>query len=122
MDHPLTIEPVKPAGAAHNRDAARDSLLLIATLRSAGGTEHHVRVRNLSSGGMMADSAVELSADERVLIEMRNIGTIGGRVAWSDGERLGVAFDVAIDPKVARKRVGKPAEVPVKRKPIWPSR
>lgn len=120
MDQPLNIKAA--ADGEHNREAVRDSLLLIATLRRAGGTEHHVRVRNLSAGGMMADSAIDLARGDHVEVELRNIGTIGGRVAWSDGERLGVAFDVVIDPKIARKRLGKGPDVPLRRPTLWNAR
>ena len=40
-----------------------------------------------------------------MLIELRGIGEIGGRIAWATDGRIGVAFDQQIDPMRARKPV-----------------
>lgn len=99
------------ADAAHSRDAERDSMFLQATLRpirggpisGASSAAFNVRVRNLSAGGMMAEADAELAIDDRIAIELRNIGQVEGKVAWVRGARFGLTFDVAIDPKLARK-------------------
>lgn len=64
-----------------------------------------VRVRNLSAGGLMADADVEVAIDDPITIELRNIGQVEGKIAWVRGQRFGVTFDEAIDPKLARKPV-----------------
>lgn len=101
------------ADATHHRDAERDSMFLQATLRPMSGANpaaFNVRVRNLSAGGMMAEADAALAIDDRITIELRNIGQVEGKVAWVRGARFGLTFDVAIDPKLARKPV-KPTTV-----------
>lgn len=87
------------------RQLSRDSLFLLAKLRVEGdlsGVEHRVKVRNLSSGGMMAEGAVKVARGARVEIELRNIGWVEGSVAWKADDRFGIAFIEEIDPKLAR--------------------
>lgn len=99
------IDDAAPEGS-HTRDAARDSMFLQATLRPLSGATlaaFSVRVRNLSAGGMMADADANIAIDDRITVELRNIGKVEGRVAWVRGARFGVTFDAPIDPKLARK-------------------
>jgi hypothetical protein len=106
---------------AHLRAAPRDSMFLLATLRRLGGADIPIKVRNLSAGGMMADCPTSFSRDEAIEVDLRGIGTVGGRVAWTAGGKIGVAFDHTIDPKLARKPVtGNPQPQLVKAaKSMW---
>jgi hypothetical protein len=114
-----TSFPVDETGM--NRQDPRDSLFLMATLQVAGTTEtSHVRVRNLSAGGMMADYPEGLDRDVRIDVELRGIGWVKGQVAWSTSGRIGIAFDRPIDPLLARKPVGQGTHTPVYVKPILP--
>ena len=87
------------------RTGARDSLLLSAQLRIGGEPEVTVRVRNLSSGGLMAEYAQPVVSGTPVEVDVRGIGRIGGRIAWAAEGRIGIAFDREIDPMSARKPV-----------------
>jgi hypothetical protein len=90
------------------RQLSRDSLFLLAKLRvegETGGIEHRVKVRNLSSGGMMAEGVVKVARGARVSIELRNIGWVEGSVAWKADDRFGIAFIEEIDPLLARANV-----------------
>ena len=88
------------------RQVGRDSLFLLANVRLGGGGEpSRVKVRNLSAGGMMAEGAVKVMRGARVEVELRNIGWVVGTVAWSQGDRFGIAFVDEIDPKLARAQV-----------------
>lgn len=96
------------------RQVQRDSLFLLARLRveEAGAeTEHQVRVRNLSAGGMMAEAAVDVVRGMAVTVELRNIGWIRGTVAWRQANRFGIAFTHEIDPSVVRVPVGSSTEM-----------
>jgi PilZ domain len=103
----------EPAGTFEAQGAAdtkrgngRDSLLLKAILRfPTSNEEGEVRIRNLSAGGLMAEAPVRVSRGEKVEINLRNIGWIGGSVVWVTEGRLGIAFDVPINPLDARKPV-----------------
>lgn len=90
-------------GENEHRHIARDSLFVLAEVRLDGlEGEHQVRVRNLSAGGMMAEALLGASRGQEAWVNVRNIGWIKGSVAWVEGNRFGIAFCEAIDPKVAR--------------------
>lgn len=96
----------------NERDASkgrqeRDSVFLLATVTAAHREASGVfRVRNISSGGLMAEGPITFAAGDELDIELRNIGTVHGRVAWAATGRFGMMFDRPIDPKQARKPVG----------------
>ena len=103
-----------------DRQVARDSLFLMADFRVIGETAvRAVRVRNLSSGGLMAEFPEGLPQGLRVEFAVRGIGWLPGNVAWSAAGRIGVAFDRPIDPMLARKPVGGGGHTPVFVKPIF---
>ncbi|WP_174275286.1 PilZ domain-containing protein [Sphingomonas bacterium] len=91
---------------ASMRAEPRDTMLLLATLRRASGAEVAIKVRNLSGGGMLAEGAAGLLKGELVEVELRGIGIVPSRVAWIAGSRAGIAFDHAVDHKLARRPVG----------------
>lgn len=85
------------------RHINRDSLFLLAELRMEGEHgSHRVRVRNLSAGGMMAESDLRVVPGTRVLVQMKNVFPVEGTVAWVHDQRFGIAFDHEIDPKAPR--------------------
>lgn len=101
------------------RSGSRDSLLLTAQFRVTGSDQvQQVRVRNLSSGGLMAEFAGPIMPDTSVEIEVRGVGWVSGRIAWATDGRVGVAFSTEIDPLLARKPVGKGGTTPSYIKPI----
>lgn len=115
---PKTFPSVSTESA--KRAKARDSLFLIAGLRIEGGPDTlHVRVRNLSPGGLMAEYAHPVDIGRTLEIDLRGIGKVAGKVAWSAAGRIGVAFDSPIDPLQARKPVSR-QKAPAKDKPITP--
>lgn len=108
---------------AHNRNESRDSLFLMADMRVPGSVDvQQVRVRNLSAGGLMAEFPSGLDQGLVVEFDVRGIGWVPGKVAWSAAGRIGVAFDRQIDPMLARKPVGHGTKTPVFVKPVFPRR
>jgi PilZ domain len=100
-------DPMTSNVPAAKRGLDRDSLLLKAVLRfPRTKDEGEVRIRNLSAGGLMAETPARVTRGELVEIHLRSIGWISGHVAWVTEGRLGIAFDHAINPKDARKPVG----------------
>lgn len=85
------------------RQGSRDSLFLMADIRlDGGGKVHRVRVRNLSTGGMMAEgNNVKAVRGMLLTVDLRNIGTVEGSVAWVQDNRFGIAFAEEIDPRLA---------------------
>ena len=89
------------------RSVSRDSLFLLANVRVEQDSEQHrVRVRNLSDGGMMGEGSMPVARGNRVEVELRNIGTVMGSVAWVQDQRFGIAFDEEVDSHRARKPSG----------------
>ena len=85
----------------------RFSVFLHATVTTRDHSRSEIyRVRNISSGGIMAEGLVEFVAGEVIEIELRNIGIIRARVAWTHANRFGAMFDHHIDPKLVRRPVG----------------
>ena len=85
------------------RNLNRDSLFLTATLHAGpAGEAVRVKVRNLSDGGMMAEGLLALSRGDRVTVELRNTKPVRGVVAWTQGNRFGIAFEEEIDAKATR--------------------
>ena len=93
---------------AGRRTKGRDSLFLMANIRKAGEPDSEgvpARVRNLSEIGLMADFLDVAEPGEPVTVEVRGIGRVDGKVAWLRGGRIGINFDVQVDPMLARKPV-----------------
>ncbi|RIV90867.1 PilZ domain-containing protein [Aurantiacibacter xanthus] len=93
------------------RQVDRDSLFLLAQMRVDGVDQpNRVKVRNLSTGGMMAEGQVEVGRGAPVEVELRNIGWVKGTVAWRQDNRFGIAFIDEIDPKQVREPVSTSAQ------------
>lgn len=106
-------------GDSEQRQIARDSLFVLAGFRLRGeDAVHRVKIRNLSSGGLMAESTLRVLRGTPVSIELRQLGWVHGVVAWVQETRFGVAFDTEIDPKSARAAapaaMAAPAFVPLR--------
>lgn len=103
--------PQVPSGqtvADGHRHRKRDSMFLAASLTIEGEAQMtQVRVRNLSEGGVMAEVATAVAQGTPVEIELRGLGRVKGEVAWSTAGRIGIAFHKPVDPKRARKPIGR---------------
>ena len=87
------------------RVAARDSLFLQAEVAIADWPEPVIaRVRNLSPGGMLAESAHRVLEGTVMQLSLPNIGAVAARCVWSGEGRFGVAFDHDIEPQAVRRR------------------
>ncbi|MBA2933277.1 PilZ domain-containing protein [Sphingomonas sp. CGMCC 1.13654] len=104
-----------PEGNAESqRRDQRDSLFVLARIKLEGqpGEGVSVRVRNVSSGGLMADAPDDYRPGMRIEVAIENVGEVAGSVAWAEAGRIGVAFDHPIDKARARKtKSGKPDEL-----------
>lgn len=78
------------------REARVTTIFLIGKLSSGGG-EFLCRIRNLSSGGLMAETHAALAQDEAVRIELKAGDRLSGRVRWTGAGRVGMAFDTPVD-------------------------
>jgi len=62
---------------------------------------HPVKVRNLSSNGMMGEGAFTLRSGTRLTVSLPKHGEVAGTVVWVQQPRFGVAFDSEVDPTFA---------------------
>jgi PilZ domain len=107
------------ATIASNRRAARDSLFLNTEIRVQGVRDPiPVRVRNLSATGMMVDGHPAFTEGAEIVTDLRGIGDVKGRIAWTMAQRAGVAFDEEIDPVKARTPTGQVKHVTYQRPPV----
>ena len=91
----------------HPRITARQSIFLGATVHFDGDAETQaVRVRNISAKGMMIDSATNRPIGLGLTADLKNAGLVRGRVAWTEGQRMGIAFYREIDPQRAQQKIG----------------
>ncbi len=103
--------PVNPKSLESQEARARDSLFLLADLTiEDSGQQHKVKVRNLSAGGMMVESDLDVTQGQSIVVNLRNIGPVRGEIAWARSGRFGVAFNRPVNPKLARKPVGSSAD------------
>lgn len=85
-------------GHGERRQEDRSSLFQLADLQiEQDPSNYRVKVRNLSSHGLMGEGSVKVVCGTRLTINLRNIGPVAGSVAWVQDNRFGVAFDEEID-------------------------
>ena len=112
----------RPASESIPRRAlSRDHLFLSASIRKEGDPDAisaSVRVRNLSAVGLMADFTDVAAPGDAVIVTVRGIGSVAGMVSWVRRGRIGITFDVEVDPKMARKPVKKPPPPLAKHAPL----
>ena len=109
------------------RGTRRDSMFLKSMI-TVDRLNHSfdIVVRNVSAGGLLADTTMDLKLDDVVKVDLRRVGRVSGRVIWSQNGRFGIAFDVTIDPQLVRQPVAvrkpepKPASGLVRRLPLRP--
>lgn len=106
MDWPSINREVDAVALRGNR---RDSMFLKAVVLCRR-TDHRfdIVVRNISAGGLLADTPQELAIGDEVLVTIRKLGDVPGKIVWSQPTRFGIAFDVTIDPQAVRQPVKMP--------------
>src|SRR6202007_1121158 len=93
------------SGLPGKRSRKRDSMLLIGTIKAAGDYAREtqpIRIRNLSSTGMMAVCDVSYDEGASVEVGLRGIGIVTGEIVWVREGRIGITFSEPIDPLRAR--------------------
>ncbi|MDR7102835.1 PilZ domain-containing protein [Croceicoccus sp. BE223] len=86
-----------------HRKHDRDSLFLVAELRlELDGAPYGVKLRNISDAGVMAEGSMRVSRGQQVYVELHNVGSVAGTVAWAAGNRCGIAFDRTINAAAVR--------------------
>lgn len=118
VSHPEILPAAEAEAKPAKPPRGRDSLFLTARVRLDGeDDEREVRIRNLSTGGLMAELGRAVSVGTAAILQLRGVGEVTGRIAWSAEGRVGIALDTPIDPKQARKPVGNGTRTPFYAKP-----
>lgn len=107
------------------RSTNRSSLFLLGKMGVDGGVaSESIRIRNLSPTGLMAEAPTMLAVGTAVVVELKNLAPVKGKVVWATEGRMGVAFNSEIDPEKVRQPVGKGGDptpeflrVPASRRP-----
>ena len=100
------------ASETENRQIARDSLFVLVDLRVDGEiADHRVKMRNLSSAGMMAEGSVPVRRGMVVWVNLKDAGWVEGTVAWVQEKRFGIAFREEVNPVAARNTQAPPAHI-----------
>jgi hypothetical protein len=95
------------------RGESRDSLFLLAEVHAQGWPQPlKVKVRNLSAGGLLAESAHQVPVGTVLTVKLPNLSLLTSRCVWSGENRFGIAFDHDIDPQAVRRKVGSRSDVP----------
>lgn len=82
-----------------NRTSERRALFLEASGVLPGGAEANVIIHNISSGGLLLETEMPLGADEKLLLDLPEAGTVRVAVVWQSGFLYGCAFEQALDQK-----------------------
>jgi hypothetical protein len=102
------------------RQINRDSLFMMAGLRVDGRDPvRRVKIRNLSSGGLMAEGDMRVVAGTPVEVELRNVGWVSGVVAWVQETALASPFTRILTPRAFAPR-NRPLTPISSRCALWP--
>jgi len=82
--------------AMQPRDARTLTLLLVGRI-TGERSDGLCRIRNISTGGLMAEVCAAFAVDEAVRIEFRNGQIVTGSVRWTKAGALGIQFDRPVD-------------------------
>jgi hypothetical protein len=85
-----------PQQTERRGDERELTILRIAKLVTERG-EELCRIRNISAGGIRAETTHSHAVGEHVVIELRADQRLAGSIAWSHGTSVGVLFDESID-------------------------
>lgn len=82
-------------GFAHRRADVRSNMFVMATLYCDRGSSP-VRIRNMSRGGALIESAVIPAEGSPVRVSRGSL-SVGGHVVWRKDNRAGIRFDAAVE-------------------------
>lgn len=85
-----------PAPIRMRREARALTLLLVGRISSAR-TDGLCRIRNISAGGLMAETFARFEVGDAVRIELRNGQMVAGTVRWTRDGGLGLEFDARVE-------------------------
>ena len=91
---------------SQNRRSRRSNVLMAAALETATGLAN-VTLRNLSADGALIEGDGLPEQGYAVIFRKKDL-VISGRIAWVNGRRAGIAFDMKLDPETVLRHVPAP--------------
>jgi len=85
-----------PQPRERRRDTRHITILRVGTILVNGRRELCL-IRNISAGGLMAHVYSQLKQDQTLEVELKTNQRVAGRVSWSEGANVGIAFDEPVD-------------------------
>ena len=85
-------------GPTGNRRELRRTLMMETLGSPESGEQTNVLVHNISTTGLLLESALALGIGEAIEIELPEAGSTRARVVWQSGQLNGCQFDEAISP------------------------
>ncbi len=77
-------------------DCVRRNVSFSAKLLRLGAPDADMRLRNLSSGGFMAECGVPLSTGDQVLLQLPGVGYMPAQVRWTSASCIGGLFQAEL--------------------------
>lgn len=106
----------KAEAAAYDRRATQRQISVLVNAGVVSGDEDGLcRIRNLSDGGAMIESNLDLMIDSEIELHLRSGRILGCRVRWAEEGRAGLSFD---DPRSAEWVTERLAGYSLKASPI----
>lgn len=84
--------------SASERGAARRALQLETSGYAAGSDDANVTIHNISSTGLLIETALDLAEGDELAIDLPEAGMVAASVVWRSEHLFGCAFDEAISP------------------------
>lgn len=92
----VDVPGLDPASIDDRRVETRQiTILRIAKISSESNVQFCL-VRNISSGGLMADLALPIREGEKVSVEINGGEALYGSVMWINGQAIGIGFDLPV--------------------------
>ncbi len=80
------------------RSSARRALRLETSGFVAGSPDANVTIHNISSAGLLIETALDLAEGDELAIELPEAGAVSANVVWRSERLFGCAFDEALNP------------------------
>ena len=104
-----------PQAREDARRHERRALFLETSGTLPGGLEANVIVHNISAGGLLMETEMALAVEERLVLDLPEVGAVRAVIVWQSGILFGCAFEPTLD-QTALASVqlrADPAELPV---------
>ena len=79
------------------RQQERRALFLETSGTLPGGLEANVIIHNISKSGLLLETELALSLDERLVLDLPEVGAVRAVIVWQSGFLFGCAFEKEID-------------------------